>query len=83
MLALGILFINGGGLKIHYGDLDIDLSTQGIFKSYSEYLDRKMDREMKESIKNSLDSLQIKTPKDFLKASIELYKVQSSKRKEY
>ncbi len=38
---------------------------------------------MKESIKNSLDSLQIKTPKDFLKASIELYKVQSSKRKEY
>lgn len=83
LLALGILFINGGGLKIHYGDLDIDLSTQGIFKSYSEYLDRKMDREMKESIKNSLDSLQIKTPKDFLKASIELYKVQSSKRKEY
>lgn len=83
LLALGILFINGGGLKIHYGDLDIDLSTQGIFKSYSEYLDRKMDREMKESIKESLDTLQIKTPDDFVKASIKLYEVQNSKRKEY
>lgn len=83
LLALGILFINGGGLKVHYGNFDIDLSTQGVFGAYSEYLDRKMDREVKQSIKNSLDTLKIKTPEDFMKASIELYKAQNANRKKY
>ena len=83
LLSLGILFINGGGLKVHYGNLDIDLSTQGVFGAYSEYLDRKMDREVKQSIKNSLDTLKIKTPEDFMKASIELYKAQNANRKKY
>ena len=83
LLSLGILFINGGGLKVHCGNFDIDLSTQGVFGAYSEYLDRKMDREVKQSIKNSLDTLQIKTPEDFMKASIELYKAQNANRKKY
>lgn len=81
--VLGILFINGGGLKIEYGKFKLDLSTDGLFKAYSEYMDRKVDRETKEVIKKSLDSLEIATPKDFQEAAIELYKAQNQAREKY
>lgn len=82
-LALGVLFLNGGGLKISYGDFNLDLSTEGIFAQYNEYMDRKVDRELKRSIKSSLDSLDIKTPEDFKTAVIELYKQQNEGREKY
>lgn len=68
---------------IGYGQFHLDLSTDGIFKNISEYLDRRTDREMRESIKNSMDSLKIDTPSDFQKAMIELYQTQNENRKEY
>lgn len=83
IVGLVILFINGGGLKIDYGQFHLDLSTDGIFKNISEYLDRRTDREMRESIKNSMDSLKIDTPADFQKAMIELYQTQNENRKKY
>lgn len=82
-IALGIMFVNGGGLNIHYGDFNLDLSTQGVFHSYSEYLEREMDRDMKASIKKSLDTLQIKTPEDFQNAAINLYEAQNRNRNRY
>lgn len=39
--------------------------------------------EMRDKIKDSLDSLQINTPDDFQKAMIELYKTQNANRKAY
>lgn len=83
LLALGILFINGGGLRINYNGFNLDLSTDGLFKKYDEYMDRKVDRELRMSIKNSLDSLDIKTPEDYTKAVIELYKTQNANRNTY
>lgn len=83
LVALVILAINGGGFKIDYDNLHIDLSTDGIIKNLSEYLDRKTDRETKESIKGALDSLEINTPKAFQEAAVELYKAQNQAREKY
>ena len=83
IVALIILAINGGGFKLDYGDMHIDLSTNGFIKNLSEYLDRKTDRETKESIKNALDSLEINTPKAFQDAAVELYKAQNNARNKY
>lgn len=83
IIGLIVLFINGGGLNVEYGDFHFDLSTNGLFKNINEYLDRNTDREMRESIKNSMDSLKIDTPADFQKAMIELYKAQNANREKY
>lgn len=82
-VGLGILFINGGGLKVSYGDFNLDLSTHGLFSNYNEYMDRKVDRSLLESIKNSLDSLAIDTPEDFQKAVMELYQKHNDARNKY
>lgn len=82
-VGLIILLINGGGLEINNKDFQLKLKTDGIIKNVSEFLDRKTDREMREKIKDSLDSLQINTPDDFKKAMIELYKTQNANRKDY
>ena len=78
-----VLLINGGGLKIEKGNFSLDLSTDGVVKNVSEFLDRQQDRAIRESIKNSLDSLEIKTPEDFEKAVIELYRTQNDARDKY
>ncbi len=78
-----ILLINGGGLKIDIDDFHLDLSTDGLIKNVSEYLDRSQDREIRKSIKQTLDSLEIKTPDDYQKAVIELYKTQNDAREKY
>ena len=83
MIGILVLFINGGGLKIDRGSFKLDLSTDGILRNISEFMDRDTDRELRESIKASMDSLQIKTPEDFQKAMINLYKTQNENRKEY
>ena len=82
-VAFIILAINGGGFKVDYKDLHINLYTDGFVKKLSDYMDRKVDRETKEAIKNSLDSLKIDTPKDFQDAAIELYKAQNANRNKY
>ena len=83
IVASFILFINGGGFRYEREGLNVDLSTDGLFRNISEFLDRQQDREMKEAIKNSLDSLEIKTPEDFEKAVIELYRTQNEARDRY
>ena len=64
LVGLSILSINGGGLKINAGNFNFDLSTDGLIGMYNEYLDREVDRDLKESIKSSLDSLDMSTPQN-------------------
>ncbi len=81
LFAVGflILLVNGGGLK--WGNFD--LSTPGIIQSCSNFLDRQTDRELRESMKEKLDSMKTETPEDFQKAVIELLKVQNEIRDKY
>ena len=81
LFAVGflILLVNGGGLK--WGDFD--LSTPGLIQSCSDFLDRNTDREMRDSMKEKLDSLKTDTPDDFRKAVIELLKVQNEIREKH
>lgn len=69
LLLLGIVVIglNGGGLKVDRPDFKLDLSTDGLIKTISDYLDKKQDREMKVRLMNSAKSLEIKTPEDLIK----------------
>lgn len=78
-----ILLINGGGLRIDFDNLHIDLSTDGLIKNVNDYLDREQDREIRHSIKTKLDTLEIKTPDDYMKAVIELYRTQNETRNKY
>ncbi|CAM4086931.1 hypothetical protein FLBR109950_15640 [Flavobacterium branchiophilum] len=69
LLLLGIVVIglNGGGLKVDRPGFKLDLSTDGLIKTISDYLDRQQDREMKVRLMNSAKSLEIKTPEDLIK----------------
>lgn len=82
MVALTILGINGGGLNIKTGNFSFDLSTDGLIEKYNDYLDHKVDNEIKRSIKCALDSLDISTPKDF-QTVIDLLHEQNSIREKY
>ena len=82
-MGIIVLLINGGGLEFNNKDFQFKLKTDGIIKNVSEFLDRKTDREMRDKIKDSLDSLQINTHDDFKKAMIEIYKTQNANRKAY
>lgn len=81
LFAVGflILLVNGGGLR--WGEFD--LSTPGVIQSCSDFLDRQTDREVRESMKEKLDSMRTETPEDFQKAVIELLKVQNEIRDKY
>jgi Uncharacterized conserved protein len=82
LFAAGLLTVclTGGGLNID--SIGLDLSTKGLIESISNYMDRKEDRAIKESIKQSLDSLQIRTPQD-LETSIKLLNTINKTRNSY
>lgn len=65
ILGFLILLINGGGFKIE--KLGVDLSTPGLLKSISEFLDRRTDRKTKEKIAKKLENMDIKNPNDIIK----------------
>ena len=69
LLLLGIIVIgiNGGGLKVDRPNFQLDLSTDGLIKTISDYLDKQQDREMRERLIKSATSLEIKTPEDLIK----------------
>lgn len=67
LLGIVVIGINGGGLKIDRPEFQLDLSTDGLIKTISDYLDKQQDREMKTRLLNSAKSLEIKTPEDLIK----------------
>lgn len=69
-VALLIIGVNGGGLKINTENFNLDLSTDGAIQSVTEYLNESQDRELKEQLADKLDSLKIESPDD----AIKLYK---------
>lgn len=81
ILGLFILFINGGGVEIGGGQ-SFKMYTNGIFGSISEYLDREADRELIQTAKRAIDSLQIKNPDD-LKPIIEMLEKKNESRNKY
>lgn len=66
LVSLAIIWINGGGLKmdIEHAGVHLDLSTNGVIDNFNESMDRSVDRELKLSIKNSLDSLDMSVPQN-------------------
>ncbi len=64
VFALGFLIvaINGGGIEIP--KLGFKLKTNGVLQSITHYLDHKVSRELKRSIKEKLDNMKIDNPKD-------------------
>ncbi|MBO5225839.1 MAG: hypothetical protein J6B46_05475 [Parabacteroides sp.] len=66
LVSLAILWLNGGGLKmgIESVGFNLDLSTNGVIDRFNESLDRNVDRDMKLSIKNSIDSLDMSVPQN-------------------
>jgi len=67
LLAILVLLINGGGFKIKYkDDFSLDLSTLGIIKRLSEFLNSKQDRKTKEALKEKITNLNIENPSDFV-----------------
>lgn len=82
LVGLSILLINGGGLKINVEGFNFDLSTDGLIGKYNEYLDREVDRDLKESIKSSLDSLDMSTPQN-MEYAIKLLEELNKSREKY
>ncbi len=82
LVGLSILSINGGGLKINAGNFNFDLSTDGLIGMYNEYLDREVDRNLKESIKSSLDSLDMSTPQN-MEYAVKLLEELNNSREKY
>lgn len=65
VLGFFILLINGGGFKID--KFGVDLSTPGLWKNISEFLDRRRDRITKKRIEEKLQNLKISDPEDIIK----------------
>lgn len=62
LIAILVVAINGGGLKID--KLGLDLSTDGFLKNLTEYQNNAHDREMKDSLQKNLKHLKIESPND-------------------
>jgi hypothetical protein len=63
---LGVLTV-GGGLKFKWGEVDFDLSTNGAIQKIIDYQNNAQDREIKEELIKSVDSLKVLPPEDALK----------------
>lgn len=66
MLVFGafVVFLTGGGIHITSEEFNLDISTNGVFQSISEFLDRQQDRDLVKAATRAVNSLKIKTPED-------------------
>lgn len=67
IIGVLIIFLNGGGIKINYKDFNFDLSTKGFIHKINEFLNSHKDRQIKEVVKNQIESLKIKNPETLIK----------------
>lgn len=69
LAIVAIIFnsIAGGGLTIEQGDFKLDMSTRGIIKAVEEYKNAEENRAVVEKIRESMDTLQVKSPDDIVK----------------
>jgi hypothetical protein len=64
-----VVALNGGGLKLKVKKLglDVNLSTDGLIKSINKFLSARKNRQLSDSLRGKLESLQITEPKDIMK----------------
>lgn len=61
VLAILVVALNGGGLKLKIKDtVNLDLGGDGLLKRISDFLDAKSERRLTESMKSKLEKLAIK-----------------------
>lgn len=65
LVALLVVGVNGGGLKLGNGWLD--LSTDGVIRKVIDYQNNAHDRKIVDSLTASMVSLKVKTPEDAVK----------------
>jgi hypothetical protein len=66
LVALTIVGVNGGGLKIDRPGFKLDLTTDGIISKIIDYQNSSQDRKMKEELIKAQDTLQIESNKDLV-----------------
>jgi restriction system protein len=62
---LGIVVV-GGGLKIDTAGFKMDLSTNGLIQKAIDYQNNSQDREIRQKLVDSMDSLKVQPPQDAL-----------------
>jgi len=70
LIAAGIFVIGafGGGLRIHYGDFDFDLSTDGAVKKIIDWKNQEHDAKVKDAIlQEHIQKFNIQNPDDVVK----------------
>lgn len=84
MLVFGafVVFLTGGGVKIHTENWNFDMSTNGVLQSISEFCDRQQDRGLVEAAARAVDSLKIKAPED-LQPIIDILNAKNEGREKY
>jgi len=66
VIALLVIFVNGGGLKFNFkkSDLSFDLSTKGFLEQINKLLNSRQDRKLKETLREQIQNLNISNPKE-------------------
>lgn len=67
LAAVVIVAINGGGVKIEYKDFRFDMSTDGLIKNITDFLNNKADREALR-LKDTFQNLDVENPYDVLES---------------
>ena len=83
LVGLTTILLFGGGIEYSSPDgTHLKIGTDGLIEKYNEYLDRKADRELIESAKRAIDSLQIEKPED-VNAIIQILEKRNEIREKY
>jgi restriction system protein len=64
-----VVFLNGGGLKMKVKKMgmDVNLSTGGLIKAISEFLNDRKRRQQSDAVTKKLEALQVSDPKEIVK----------------
>lgn len=83
LLVIGFICvaISGGGIECSREE-GFNMNTDGLLESISDFLDRRADRQLVESVKNSIDTMKINTGKD-LAPYMNFIQIRQENRTEY
>lgn len=67
LIAILVVAVNGGGLKVDTSGFKLDLSTDGLIQNLTDYHNNSHDRAVKKKLLETMDSLKIESPDDAVK----------------